>query len=194
MTEPGRRGRPRSESIDTAILEAAIEELIAHGLVGLQMEAVAARAGVAKTTVYRRWPATSDLALAAVRYIKPLPVDPPEGTVREQLLWLLQRMRAQWGEPRYAALMRRIAADANTAPDLYRDGRTRLIGPHIEVMHRVLERAVADGLVAPDADLELLRMMMTSPITASALTLAPYPSAAQVERAVDTVLRGAAPR
>ena len=45
----------RTAKVRRAVLDAAIDELIAHGFHGLNMEQVAARAGVGKTTVYRRW-------------------------------------------------------------------------------------------------------------------------------------------
>ena len=58
-------GRPRSVDRDEAIVAAAIDELIANGYSGLSIEAVAARAGVAKTTIYRRWAGKDELVLAA---------------------------------------------------------------------------------------------------------------------------------
>lgn len=51
-----RRGRPRDTDVDRRVLAAARETIEAHGYAGLSVDAVAERAGVAKTTVYRRWP------------------------------------------------------------------------------------------------------------------------------------------
>src|SRR4051812_3134733 len=57
MSEAGaRRGRPRDTDVDRRVLAAARETIEAHGYAGLSVDAVAERAGVAKTTVYRRWP------------------------------------------------------------------------------------------------------------------------------------------
>src|SRR5215472_6893571 len=61
--EGGRRGRPRLESIDRAIFSAAATLIAERGYDGFSMAAVADRAGVAKTTVYRRWPTRSHLIL-----------------------------------------------------------------------------------------------------------------------------------
>jgi AcrR family transcriptional regulator len=58
-------GRPRSEKARTAILEAAFELLAERGFPGFAIEAVAIRAGVAKTTIYRWWPSKADLAIDA---------------------------------------------------------------------------------------------------------------------------------
>ena len=59
-------GRPRSAVADAAILEAAIETFCEQGYDGLSVEAVAARAGVAKSTIYRRYPTKIDLVMDAL--------------------------------------------------------------------------------------------------------------------------------
>ncbi len=66
LPEPTGRGRPRSASADAGILAAARTLVAELGYAQLTMEAVAGRAQVARTTVYRRWPAKADLVVAAV--------------------------------------------------------------------------------------------------------------------------------
>src|SRR5580692_4014518 len=82
-----RRGRPRSEQADRAILQAAAELLAERGLHGMSIEEVASRAGVAKATVYRRWPSRGALALdaflAEFTELQPLP---DTGFLRDDLL------------------------------------------------------------------------------------------------------------
>src|SRR5437867_135065 len=56
MDEIRRRGRPRDVRVEAAVIEATLEEIKEKGLGGATMEAIAARAGVGKTTLYRRWP------------------------------------------------------------------------------------------------------------------------------------------
>ncbi|OII69084.1 TetR/AcrR family transcriptional regulator [Streptomyces sp. CC77] len=63
---PARPGRPRSAAADTAILEATRAALVEQGWSKLSLSDVAARAGVAKTTLYRRWPGKSELVVDAV--------------------------------------------------------------------------------------------------------------------------------
>ena len=63
-------GRPRDPEADRAILEATIELLAEDGFGGLSIEAVAARAGVGKTTVYRRWPSKIPLVVDALTHLK----------------------------------------------------------------------------------------------------------------------------
>ena len=74
-----RPGRPRSEQADQAIIDAALSLFAESGPEGLCIERVAARAGVGKATIYRRWPGKEDLLLDAIAALKaPLP-DRPAG-------------------------------------------------------------------------------------------------------------------
>src|SRR5690348_11593173 len=81
------RGRPRSQEADRAILTATVELLAERGLAAMSIEEVAARAGVGKTTIYRRWPSKGLLALDAFvvsfRAEQPLP---GTGSLRGDLL------------------------------------------------------------------------------------------------------------
>src|SRR5450755_1541159 len=86
-----RRGRPRSEEADRAILRAATELLAERGLPGMSIEEVASRAGVAKATVYRRWPSRGALALDAfVAEFTALQPLPDTGFLRDDLLAALR--------------------------------------------------------------------------------------------------------
>src|SRR6478735_11661182 len=67
-TAPAERrpGRPRSAAAEQAILDGALQELAANGVDGFSVEGVAARAGVGKTTIYRRWTNRDALILDAL--------------------------------------------------------------------------------------------------------------------------------
>jgi AcrR family transcriptional regulator len=195
MTAAPRRGpgRPRDELIDGAILEATVDELIERGFIAATMESIATRAGIAKTTLYRRWSNTHDLAVAAMRTFEETVADPPDGTVRDQLLWLMDGMRRKWSNPRYAALMRRVAADGSVQPDTYRGARDRLIGPLVNSMNAVIRRGMTEGLIRDDVQLDWVRQLLVSPVLAAALTLRDRVPYAQLELTLDTVLAGLAP-
>jgi AcrR family transcriptional regulator len=188
-----KRGRPRSAAIDTAIIDATVDELIERGFLGLSMEAVAARAGVAKTTLYRRWPNTTELVHDAMLTFESGVQQPPDGTVRDQLICLVDTMRRKWSDPRYSAIMRRVTGDGLADPDGYRKARDRLVTPHLKLMNGVLQRGVDEGLIRPGVELAWIRQMLTAPILAATLTLKERVTRAQVEMSVDTVLRGVGP-
>ena len=79
-------GRPRSTEADEAILVAAVELFAEVGLEGLTVEEVAARAGVGKATIYRRYQGKVDLVIAAVRHFTEGPVEAPDtGATRGDL-------------------------------------------------------------------------------------------------------------
>ena len=94
-------GRPRDPAADRAILQATIELLGEEGYEGLSIEAVAARAGVGKTTVYRRWPSKEPLVVDAIkRYKSPEDPQPPrdDEPTRDALARVLRRLH-QGGRP-----------------------------------------------------------------------------------------------
>jgi len=195
MTTPTRRGRPRDEAIDAAILAAAVDELTERGFLSFTMEAVAARAGVAKTTVYRRWPGgTQELALEAMRSLRSADCEePPAGSSpRDEILYLLDGMRRTWTDRRYAMLMRRVSADGSIRPDEYRAVRDRLVAPHIARLEQAIERARDEGLIRPDTDLAWMRQLLVAPVLAASFTHNDV-TYAQLAFVVDTVLLGVAP-
>jgi AcrR family transcriptional regulator len=132
---PG-RGRPRSSDADRAILAAAGDLLAARGFEAMSIEEVAARAGVGKATIYRRWPSKGLLALDAfvVSFSAEQPVTTtPNGRLLTSLIGVAQH-----------------------DPELYAAWRDRVLEP-LRARHRVmLERAVARGEIAPSVDFEVV--------------------------------------
>jgi AcrR family transcriptional regulator len=87
-------------------LTAALEEFAERGYAGLSVEAVAARAGVNKTTVYRRWPAKVDLVEAALTSLRDADPEPPDtGSLRGDLVPMLEHWAAAMMTPRRRAVM-----------------------------------------------------------------------------------------
>jgi len=94
-----RPGRPRSEQAEQAIIEATLDLFAERGFEGVCVEAVAARAGVGKATIYRRWPNKEELLLAAFGSLKS-PFPEPKGvSVREDLLAMVEVMCADKADP-----------------------------------------------------------------------------------------------
>ena len=97
---PVRAGRPRSAEADDAILDAALDQFCDFGYDGLSVERVAAGAGVAKTTIYRRYPTKLDLVMAALARAKEgarAPVG--SGSLRADLLDMARSYLAHAPEP-----------------------------------------------------------------------------------------------
>jgi AcrR family transcriptional regulator len=188
-----RPGRPRSEAADEAILAAAVDLLTEQGFLALTVEAVAARAGVAKTTVYRRWPNKDELVMDAVAGLKGAPPEPPGESVRGDLLFMLTCMRDAWFKARFGRLMGRLAADGIERPELYRAGKARFVAPRHAVLRRIIERGIAEGSIRDDISPEWMISMLGAPVISAALTHQDALPRRQLEFVVDTVLRGVAP-
>jgi AcrR family transcriptional regulator len=96
-----------------AVLRATLEELAAAGWADFQIDAVAARAGVHKTTIYRRWPTRGALvqaALTATPFRSQGSAVPDTGTVRGDLAVLTDDLVAVWRVPRTAKVARAVLA------------------------------------------------------------------------------------
>ena len=143
--EAKQRGRPRNAHADTAILEAARDLMTAEGYERMTIEAIAARAGVGKQTVYRRWPSKAAIVAEAVMagHLGIRAEAPPQtGDAAADLSnWLGQFFR-QLGEPAAIAVIRGLAAAATDGgPDaekLYE----RFTGPSREQMLELLRAGV----------------------------------------------------
>jgi AcrR family transcriptional regulator len=197
MTVPAnaerRPGRPRSTAADQAILDATVDLLAELGFLALTVEAVAARAGVAKTTLYRRWPNKDELVMDALCGMKGMQHDLPGESVRGDLLYMLHRMRTVWISGKFGSLMRRLAADGIERPDLYREFRNRFVAPRQAIMRAIIDRGIAEGSIRADVDRQWMIAMLVSPIITAVMTHQDRVTGQQIDFTVDTVLRGVAP-
>jgi AcrR family transcriptional regulator len=156
-------GRPRSARADEAIIEAVLD-LMADGTTveALSMEAVAARAGVGKATIYRRWPNKESLIVDAIGALKgPLPELTGE-SIREDLLTLLRstiKVRAS----RAGRIMPCLIPELQRNPELQRQYQ-RIAEPRREHMREVLRRGVAEGELRADLDIEVAAALLNAPM------------------------------
>jgi AcrR family transcriptional regulator len=162
MTASPRRGRPRSEKAQTAILHAAAELLLNRGLDAVGMDAVAERAGVSKATIYRWWPNKEALALDAL-YSEWAEADaamPHTGSLREDLVALLRPWARLVRSRPYARVIGTLVAKANSDPEFAAEYLTRLVKPRRDqagaVLRRAAERGELDTGVRIDVALDLL--------------------------------------
>ncbi len=160
-------GRPRSEKAQKAILAAAIELLLEHGLHAMSMDAVAERAGVSKATIYRWWPSKELLALDALATeweVTAPAATRDTGSLRGDLLarlrpWLRQLRDKPYGRV-VAGLVATAQADAEFA-ELYIE---RFVRPRRDAMRPVLLRAVGRGEIPANMDLEVALDLIYGPI------------------------------
>jgi AcrR family transcriptional regulator len=155
-----RGGRPRSQEADQAILTATVELLADRGLSAMSIEEVATRAGVGKTTIYRRWPSKGLLALDAfVTSFREAQPPNDTGTLRGDLLAALRAWVRAVTQTPMGPMLTSLIAEAQHDPELRGAWRDRVLEP-LRVQHRVmLDRAVERGeipaTVDPDVVLDL---------------------------------------
>jgi AcrR family transcriptional regulator len=151
------RGRPRSQEADRAILTATAELLADRGLSAMSIEEVAARAGVGKTTIYRRWPSKGLLALDAfVTSFREAQPPNDTGTLRGDLLAALHGWVRAVTQTPMGPMLTSLIAEAQHDPELRGAWRDRVLEP-LRVQHRImLDRAVERGEIPASVDRDVV--------------------------------------
>jgi AcrR family transcriptional regulator len=162
--EARRPGRPRSAEADEAILSTTLEVFAGCGYDGLSVEAVAARAGVAKATIYRRYPSKLDLVMAACTSFTSQAMPAPDtGSLRgdvETIVANLTRFLSSTVGGRVAPQMIAGAARSRELGAAHRGfvAERRIVA--IDAVRRAIDR----GEVRRDADLEVAADLIAGPI------------------------------
>jgi AcrR family transcriptional regulator len=165
-TETHRPGRPRSEKARSAILQATAELLLAHGLAGVSMDAVAERAGVSKATIYRWWPTKEALALDTL-YEESARNRPPRrdtGTVRGDLLALLQPWARLVTSRPYGRVIAALIAKAQTDPAFGEQYRARFVEPRRDEARDIFARAIDRGEIPAGTNVEVGLDLLYGPL------------------------------
>jgi AcrR family transcriptional regulator len=184
-------GRPRSARADEAIIDAVLD-LVAEGQSAetISIEAVAARAGVGKATIYRRWPNKEALLVDAVGSIKGgVPAIRGE-SVRDDLIALLGRV-GQSQDGRSSKIMSCLLPEIQRSMSLH-ECYQQVIEPRRQVMREVLRRGVRTGELRADLDVELALALLSGPVLVQALLRwnPAIPNEGLPARVVDAVLTG----
>jgi AcrR family transcriptional regulator len=158
-------GRPRSEEAHRAILEAARSLLIEEGFTRLRLEHVAARAGVGKATIYRRWPSKEALTLElllelAAPHLEIADVGDTRAEFRAATLNPLEAItRSRFG-PVIRAMLSQIAGN----PIIGDPFRELVVAHRRAEVARVIERGIARGDLRLDADASVATELLVGPV------------------------------
>jgi AcrR family transcriptional regulator len=161
-----RRGRPRSEKSQQAILSAAAELLQEQGLNQLSVEAIADRAGASKATIYRWWPSKEVLALDALfsDWRSALPDEPDTGSLADDLLAMVGPWVRVLAARPYGGIIAGLIVRAQSDPDFAEAYRTRFVEPRRDQARAAFARAIERGEVARDTNVEVALDMLYGPI------------------------------
>jgi AcrR family transcriptional regulator len=162
-----RPGRPRSEQADQAIMAAALDLFADSGPAGLCIEQVAARAGVGKASIYRRWPGKEDMLLDGLAVLAAaLPV--PQGrSVRADLIALLDAICKEAADPRRVRLAALLLGEGRQYPRLRARYLETVEHPRREAIRAVLRRGVATGELRENTDIEAAVYLLNGAVLAS---------------------------
>lgn len=155
MTKP-KIGRPRSVRSQSAIIDATNQLLNEGGGAGLTIEAIAARAGVGKPTIYRWWPSLPDLVLdGLLKQADAKIAVPPFTSLRETLGQFLRRSMEVINEGAGVHL-RFLMANAQQNEGFRQRFRDTFTARRRAVLHAILKQGVDGGHLDPAQNLELL--------------------------------------
>jgi AcrR family transcriptional regulator len=194
MGVPRSPGRPRSSRADEAIIEAVLD-LLGEGVAAesITVEAVAARAGVGKATIYRRWPNKEALLVDAVMALKGAPPQLAGESVRDDLVALLRPVGKAQREQSAGHVLPCLISELHRNDDLW-GGYQKVVEPRRELMREVLRRGMRTGELRADLDVELVAAMLTGPVLIQQLLRwnPKLDRATLAEQVVDTLLAGIA--
>lgn len=195
-TQPPRdplRRRPggRSARVQAAVLAAVVEELLAVGFGHLSFESVAARAGVHRTTVYRRWATREALVADALLTQRHREVPMPDtGSVQADLRLLAGAVAADVVSPVGAGLLRTAVAGAGLVPEMT-SAAQQFWNTRLALSGSLVMRAIERGELPPGTDPHLLIEVLVAPLYLRLLVTCAPVTDAYVDRLVRLVVAGA---
>lgn len=151
--------------ITLAITEAVLDELAEQGYARLSMEAVAKRAGVGKSALYRRWASKQEMALAVVaEFSVGQTVDPNTGSLQGDIRESLDALMGWLSHPRFSRILPDLVAEMARNSELSAIVEGIIGQPRRERGLAMFERAIERGELDPDTDTELALDLLAAPI------------------------------
>jgi AcrR family transcriptional regulator len=187
---PARGGRPRSERAHQAILTAARQLLMEEGFAAMRLEKVAARAGVGKATIYRRWGSKEELAQELLTQLAaPHIAVADSGNTRDELLAAVTNPMRAVSETDFGPVIRALLSQIASNPSLGDPFRATVVEARRAEITRLIERGIARGDLRTDADAEVATELLVGPVYFR-LMFGGVLNLDFAERVVDSVMRG----
>jgi len=164
MTAEPTKGRPRSERLHQAILESAFNLVLEEGFRAVSVELIAAKTGVGKTTIYRRWPNKAAVVMDAFTMrvgsgsLFPR-ADSVADSIRLQMRAMAKSFRGSDG-----ALVKALLAEAQFDPELALAFRERWTLPRRKLARSVIDQAIRQKELRADIDPEHAIDLLYAPI------------------------------
>ncbi len=183
-------GRPRSDKAHRGILDAARELLIAEGFAGLRLEHVAARAGVGKATIYRRWASKEELCLAVLDELAAPHIRIVEtGDTHAELLAATRNAMHAVVDTPFGPVIEALLSQIAMNPQLGDPFRATTVQSRRDEVRRAIGRGIKRGDLRSDADIDVATELLVGPVYFR-LMFGGELTPDFAERVVDAVLRG----
>ena len=167
-----KRGRPRDPEAQGAILEATRQLLLEAGYPGLTIEAVARRAGVGKSTIYRWWDTKGALVLEATADHLAIGVVPDTGETREDLLVATRQLIDTFTDRFASIVIFAVIAHLEDDPHMALTFRDTWVYPWRRSAAEAIDRGIARGDLPADADPDLYLDVLVGSVFQRTLVLA----------------------
>lgn len=164
------RGRPRDVRVDQSILDAALDLFLEDGFDTMSIESVAERAGVGKTTIYRRWQSKEELVVATIGTLYEGTDVPDTGDVRADLTTVVRHMHGLIQNTKAGRALPRMAGELARGSPLGHAYMRTVLAPRLEAVGAALQRAEDRGDLRSDLDVEIAVASIVGPMMFLALT------------------------
>jgi AcrR family transcriptional regulator len=182
-------GRPRDARLDPAILEATLAIMQEHGYRGLTIEGVAARSGVGRPTIYRRWPSKPALVVAALVQSARLAIPMQDtGSLRRDLIAFQRHQVELMNAPDSRRVTAGLVADLADDPELADTYVSQYLAPRRAQVWQVLQRGVDRGELDADADLAFVYDLLVGPLFMRAVVWGQQLEPDAAEKTADVIL------
>ena len=160
------RGRPRSETARKAVLAAAADLLLDHGLHAVSMDTIAERAGVSKATIYRWWPKKEILALDMLftEWSAVTPQQYESGLLRSDLIALLRAWTRLSSSRHYGRVVAALLTEARTDPAFSAEYHRRILEPRRDQARMIFADAVGRGEIPRQTKVEVAIDLLYGPL------------------------------
>jgi len=183
------RGRPSSAAIDRALIAAALEEFTMRGYHGMSMGCIAARAGVSKVSLYRRWNSKLAIVTEVLRFLSEITPVKDHGSFEADTRALLKEYIGSSTAKSAAKIFMRMMGEISGNPEFLALYRTHLLAPRLEQLRSLVVRARARKEVRAHLPTDVACAMIASPLVLYYLTLLAEAEVALSNNLVDQLTR-----